>query len=181
MTKPVTLSFNHLASAADTIKEEFLLKREEWKGSRFEWALTLPSGSKGKLGKRLAYEWCALNGLSVDRSPDSEADMLVNGHRTEVKLSMLWQGGGYTFQQLRDQNYEYAICLGISPAEAHCWVISKSLLMQHVIGHSGQHTGAKGKETAWFSVNPNNPPKWLVNCGGSLESAIQILKKLRRK
>jgi hypothetical protein len=46
--------------------------------------------------------------------------MLINGHRVEIKFSTLWQEGIYNFQQIRDQNYEYAVCLGISPFEAHC-------------------------------------------------------------
>jgi len=71
--------------------------------------LTLPSGSKGKLGKRLVYQWCALKGLSIDSSPDSEADMLINGHRVEIKFSTLWKTGIYKFQQIRDQNYEYCV------------------------------------------------------------------------
>jgi hypothetical protein len=102
-----------------------------------EWVLRLPAGSKGKLGKLLVYQWCALKGLSVDRSRDSEADMLINGHRVEVKFSTLWQSGIYKFQQIRDQNYEYSVCLGVSPFEAHCWVISKAILLQYVIGHMG--------------------------------------------
>ena len=36
---------------------------------------------------------------------------------------------GYKFQQLRDQNYEFAICLGISPFSAHCWVLPKAEIM----------------------------------------------------
>lgn len=173
--------FKLFASAADFIKPEFEKDRSEWSQSPFEWVLKLPSGSKGKLGKRLVYQWCAVKGLSIDNSPDSEADMQVNGHRVEIKFSTLWQGGIYTFQQIRDQNYEYAVCLGISPQQAHCWVISKKILKKYVIGHLGQHTGSSGQDTAWFSVNPNNPPEWILNCGGTLDEAYKILKSLSGK
>jgi hypothetical protein len=173
--------FDLLASAANFIKKEFEQDRSEWNGSPFEWVLKLPSGSKGKLGKRLVYQWCAVKGLSIENSPDSEADMQVNGHRVEIKFSTLWKGGIYTFQQIRDQNYEYAVCLGISPKQAHCWVISKKILKKYVIGHLGQHTGSSGKDTAWFSVNPDNPEKWLLDCGGTLDQAYLVLKSLSRK
>jgi len=173
--------FELLAIAANYIKREFEKESSAWFGSPFEWVLKLPPGSKGKLGKRLVYQWCAIKGLSVDSSPDSQADMIINGHRVEIKFSTLWEANIYKFQQLRDQNYEYAVCLGISPSEAHCWVISKKILRQYVIGHMGQHTGSKGQETAWFPVNPQSPPSWLLPFGGTLEQAYKVLKGLSSK
>ena len=180
---PPTFSpdFNLLATAANYIKSDFEDDYLAWSGSPFEWVLRLPAGSKGKLGKLLVYQWCALKSLSVDRSSDSEADMLINGHRIEVKFSTLWQAGIYKFQQIRDQNYEYSVCLGISPFEAHCWVVSKSILKQYVIGHMGQHTGATGQDTAWFSVTPHKPPDWLAPYGGTLEQAFAVLRNLKPK
>lgn len=178
-----TSDFDLLAAAANFIKKDFIDEKEdkEWIGSPFIWIKILPSGSKGRLGKRLVFQWCALKGLSVDHSPDSEADMLINGHRVEVKFSTLWKSGIYKFQQIRDQSYEYAACLGISPFDAHCWVISKAILKKYVIGHMGQHTGAGGKETSWFAVEPEHPPEWLAGCGGTLDEAFTVLKSLRRK
>ncbi|MBI5952421.1 MAG: hypothetical protein HY865_12255 [Chloroflexi bacterium] len=173
--------FDLLASAANFIKKEFQNEQSDWTGSPFEWALSLPSGSKGKLGKRLVYQWCALQGLSTENSPDSDADMLINKHRVEIKFSTLWKAGIYKFQQIRDQNYEYSILLGVSPFEAHCWVVSKAILKKYVIGHMGQHTGAAGQETAWLTVKPNNPPPWLSECGGSLDEAYAVLKSLSHR
>lgn len=179
--KATTPEFELLAAAAIFIRPEFEKDKSPWTGSPFEWVLKLPSASKGKLGKRLVYQWCAIKGLSIDSSPDSQADMLINGHRVEIKFSTLWEANIYKFQQLRDQNYEYAVCLGISPFEAHCWVISKKILKQYVIGHLGQHTGSEGKETAWFAVNPQSPPDWLLPFGGTLEEAYKVLKSLSHK
>ena len=173
-----TPDFNLLASAATYIRKDLEGDIVVWKNSPFGWVLKLPAGSKGKLGKHLIYQWCAVKGLSVDRSPDSEADLLINGHRVEIKFSTLWKTGIYRFQQLRDQNFEYSVCLGISPFEAHCWVISKSVLKQYVIGHMGQHTGSSGKETAWLAVDPHKPPDWLVPYGGALDQAFSVLKSL---
>jgi hypothetical protein len=173
--------FDLLAISANYIKNDLEKDYIEWKDSPFEWVLKLPAGTKGKLGKHLVYQWCALKGLAVDRSPDSEADMLINMHRVEVKFSTLWKSDIYKFQQIRDQNYEYSICLGISPHEAHCWVISKVVLKKYVIGHMGQHTGSSGKETAWLSVIPQAPPQWLLSCGGNLSSAFNILISLSQR
>jgi hypothetical protein len=182
MTVPETGSdFNLLATASSYIRSDFEEGYKEWINSPFEWILHLPAGSKGRLGKLLVYQWCALKGLAVDRCTDSEADMLINGHRVEVKFSTLWKSGIYKFQQIRDQNYEYSVCLGISPFEAHCWVLSKTILKRYVIGHLGQHTGSEGKETAWITVDPKNPPEWISEFGGSLSNAFMVLKNLRRK
>ena len=181
MNDDIDPDFKLFATAAEFIKPEFQKERLLWKDSPFEWVLELPSASKGKLGKRLVYQWCALKGLSIDSSPDPEADMQVNGHRVEIKFSTLWQDGIYTFQQIRDQNYEYAVCLGISPFQAHCWVISKKILKKYVIGHLGQHTGLAGKDTAWFSVKPNSPQDWLQDCGGTLDEAYKVLRSLSNK
>ncbi len=167
-------------SAANSIRSEFLEENLLWRDSPFAWILKLAPGSKGKLGKRLISQWCALKGLPITPSPDSEADVEISNHRVEIKFSTLWKDGSYTFQQFRDQNYDYAICLGISPNEVHCWVISKEKLREHVIGHLGQHTGAGGKETSWIHVNPNNPPQWLSESGGNLDDAFRIIHALTR-
>ena len=179
--KTISPDFELLAAAASFIKPEFQKVESLWAESPFEWVLALPSASKGKLGKRLVYQWCAVKGLSIDNSPDSQADMMINGHRVEIKFSTLWETNIYKFQQIRDQNYEYAVCLGISPFKAHCWVVSKKILKQYVIGHMGQHTGSAGQETAWFAVNPQSPPKWILPFGGTLEQAYKVLKGLSSK
>lgn len=173
--------FELLATAANYIRPEIESERTEWLDSPFHWILTLPSGKKGKLGKLLIQQWCALKGLSINRSPDSEADLLINNHRVEMKFSTLWDGGIYGFQQIRDQDYEYMICLGISPHCAHCWVIDKKTLKDYVIGHMGQHTGQDGQETAWLRINPDSPPEWLDGAGGSLQEAFKVIEKLSKK
>ncbi len=57
--------FDLLASAANFLKNEFQTNNPAWKSSPFEWILHLPSASKGKLGQRLIFQWCALKGLPV--------------------------------------------------------------------------------------------------------------------
>jgi hypothetical protein len=174
-------AFNLLATASSYLRNDFDTGVSIWKDSPFEWILKLPAASKGKLGKQLVYQWCALKGLSVGKCKDSQADMLIDGRRVEVKFSTLWATNIYKFQQIRDQNYEYAVCLGVSPFDAHCWVMSKAILKKYVIGHLGQHTGKSGTETAWIAVNPNNPPEWLLPLGGTLDNAFNHLKTLSIK
>jgi hypothetical protein len=164
-----------LASIADTVKRDYIGKDkyDAWAGSPFAWIRTLPSRQVGKIGEQLVEKWCTAKGLKVSSSGDLHADRVIEGHRVEIKFSTLWSSGVYKFQQIRNQNYELVVCLGISPFDAHCWVVPKALLMKHV---TPQHTGRGGRETFWLSVNPASPPKWLAPWGGRLAKAYEILR-----
>ena len=169
-----------LAGIAGTLKRDYVRFEVEqaWANSPFLWIRSQPSRRVGKIGEQLVAGWCAAKGLSVEPSRDTEADRIISGKRVEIKFSMLWESGVYTFQQFRDQRYEYAICLGISPFDAHCWVLSKEVLKEKVIGHRPQHKGRAGTETFWLSIDPANPEEWLKRYGGTLREAYDILKKL---
>lgn len=150
-----------------------------WADSPFAWIKSRPSRQVGKIGEELVARWCEGLGLDVTAAADSQADRVIAGRRVEIKFSTLWASGTYTFQQLRDQDYAFAICLGVSPHDAHAWVISKAVLRERVIGHTPQHTGKGGTDTFWFSVDPAAPSDWLTRCGGSLERAAEILRGWR--
>lgn len=165
-----------LALYAGLLRDEYVKDEPDpWRDSPFGWIKTRPSRQVGAIGERLVAAWCAAKDFDVVKSPDSEADRLIEGRRVEIKFSTLWKGGGYKFQQIRDQNYEYVFALGISPFDAHAWVIPKSVLKQYVIGHMGQHMGAIATDTSWLSVTVGEEPEWLAECGGSLGKARDLL------
>ena len=167
-----------LATIAATLEGDYLKPADDpCAGSPFAWLRTIQSRQRGKVGEQLVAGWCAAKGLDVTKSPDNQADRVIGGNRVEIKLSTRWASGVYKFQQLRDQNYAYAVCLGICPFDAHCWVISKATLRKHVIGHTPQHTGKGGTDTFWLSFPTNAPPKWLAKCGGRLSAAAEILAR----
>jgi hypothetical protein len=151
---------------------------KHWVGSPFAWIRTRPSRQRGAIGERLVSGWFAAKGADVLRSPDAEADRIIEGFRCEIKVSTIWNSGVYKFQQIRDQSYELLICLGLSPYQAHCWILPKSILLQYVIGIMGQHTGGQGQETAWLSVNPVQPLSWLKDYGGTLADAWQAFQRM---
>ncbi len=180
-----------LASFAATLSSEYAAEDLAWRGSPFHWIKMRPSRQVGSIGEKLVAGWLATRGFDVARSPDTAADRLVNGHRVEIKLSTLWKNGGYKFQQLRDQDYELAICLGLSPFDAHCWVLPKAELLRRwrasiadgreVGGLRSQHGGATGRDTAWLAFDAAAPPDWLRPYGGTLAEAAAKLKKLARR
>lgn len=166
-----------LSSIAAVLKEDYVESGEEnpWAGSPFEWIKARPSRQVGKIGEQLVAGWCAAKGFDVTASGDSEADRVISGKRVEIKFSTLWKSGVFKFQQLRDQDYHYAICVGLSPFDAQCWAISKATLRQHVIGKTPQHRGAAGTDTFWLSFPAVAPPRWLDQCGGRLAQVYRII------
>jgi hypothetical protein len=169
-----------LAAIAATLKGDYVREGEAdpWAGSPFAWIRALPSRQKGKIGEQLVSGWCAAKGLDVTAAGDSEADRIIGGSRVEVKFSTLWRTGIYKFQQIREQNYEYLVCLGVSPFDAHSWVLSKNLVMAYVIGHTPQHRGRAGTDTFWLSLDPAHPPDWLAGAGGKLGAAFLRLQAI---
>lgn len=150
-----------------------------WDGSPFAWIKTRPSRQVGKIGEQLVAGWCAAKELNVVRSPDSEADRIIEGQRVEVKFSTLWAGGFYAFQQIRDQHYDVLLCLGVSPFDAHAWIIRETDIPFHRLDH--QHGGARGRDTWWIRVNPRTPPSWLGEQRGTLSEIKDFFRNRIRK
>lgn len=179
--KPQDPEASLLAALSQQIEYEYMDENREWEGSPFAWIRTRPSRQVGAIGEKLVAGWLAARGFDVARSGDSDADRIVENCRVEIKFSTLWQNGCYKFQQIRDQHYDFAICIGISPFEAHGWVIPKSDLIrlwkvEHKI--ASQHGGAGGDDTAWIDVPLRHPPEWIKPYGGSLTEALRRISQL---
>jgi hypothetical protein len=80
--------------------------------------MRLPSRWGGKAGELLGAAWLRRLGFKVTPPLSGDHDRVVNGHKIEFKMSTLWEQGNCVFQQFRDQDYEYAFLLGISPTIA---------------------------------------------------------------
>ena len=161
-------------AVSDQLCSKYASHLEDWKGSPFEWIMSLPSRTKGAVGEQLVEQWLMTNGHRIERPPHSGCDRIVNGVNVEIKFSTLWKSGGYTFQQLRDQDYAFVFFLGISPNMAHAWFIPKHVAWSHAIP---QHGGKDGTDTRWLSFPAAEPPAWLADHGGTLDRALKLLER----
>lgn len=167
-----------MATIAATLMGDYIDPAEDpWAGSPFAWIKTRPSRQMGKIGEQLVAGWAAAKGLDVTRATSSDADRVINGLRVEIKFSSLWAGGGFKFQQIRDQDYDVCFLLAVSPFSASAWVVPKAVMMERPFraGLSPQHGGQAGTDTAWLSFPAAAPPTWLAEFGGTLAAAFERL------
>jgi site-specific DNA-methyltransferase (adenine-specific) len=181
-TKPnmpsISLEFLMLAATASYIQQDLEEYSDLWRDSPFEWILKLPARRKGKLGRNLLLPWLISKGISADPSGDSSETLLIKGYKVATKFSTIWTKGFYRFQQIRADGYDYVICLGISPFEAHCWIFDRNHAIKYA---TPQHYRGTKVADYWMEINPNQPKLWTKGCGGTLDQAFEILKNLRKK
>lgn len=145
----------------------------------FNWLLTMPSATIGAYGAKFASELFRMNGFNVLRPlGGSDHDRVFNGHRIEVKFcTRRREDAVFWFEQIRDQEYDFVLCLGLSANDANCWVIPKSELTVPREGLSPQHGGKDGRDTFQIQFHPDSIPTWLSEFGGSLEEGMSALRK----
>lgn len=169
--------FQMLAATASYIQQDLEEQSDLWKNSPFEWILQLPARKKGMLARKLISSWLAANGIPCETSGDTSETLIIKDHRFALKFSTIWGTGVYKFQQIRATGYEYVICLGISPFDAHCWVFDKKYAIEN---GTKQHLAGRGAEY-WITIDPKNPKEWAKEHGGNLSQALRLLRKMIKK
>jgi len=170
-----------LASISAALMGDYIKGGDDpWIGSPFAWIKTRPSRQVGSIGEQLVAGWFAAKGMDVLRTGDSDADRVIDGKRVEIKFSTLWESGDYVFQQIRNQRYDVALLLGLSPFAASCWVVPKPVLLEQPfkVGLAHQHGGSAGVDTVWLRFRAATPPAWLAAYGGTLSAAYERLRTL---
>jgi len=171
-----------LASLAATLEEENITAEERrmWEGSPFYWIKSRPSRTVGKIGEQLVSAWAAAKGFDVTRPVNSGHDRIIGGLKIEIKFSTLWTDSRiFKFQQLRDQDYEYAFLLGVSPYDAQAWLVPKFELSSDRPPHLiPQHGGSAGHDTRWLSFPAEKPPRWIEQFGGTLAAVDKLLTSI---
>ena len=169
--------YKQLAVDSSIIRSRLQVQNDQWKSSPFEWVLQLPARTKSKLGKHLVMSYLARNGLRISETRNKSGVMiLVDSKIVSIKFSTLWDSGNYKFQQIRNSGYDYLLCFGLSPNDAHCYLFEKDYVIRHA---NEQHKGTRGAEY-WISINPNDPPTWTKGYGSTIDKAIPVIKELLR-
>ena len=142
----------------------------KWHGSMYEWILSLPPATKGKIGRDLVARLCQEHlEMSVRKN---KTFLIVNKKKISVKFSMLWESGIYNFEQLKE-DCDYFFLLGISPSDVHAWVIPSKLHDEFDIQHSSK--------SKWLPIKPNDRTTWpdyLKKAGGQLdELSIKLFQQ----
>lgn len=148
-TPPLSEDYQRLASVASYLQQNFDTQNEMWKGSPFEWLRQLSARRKRKFGRILISSWFKNEGLDIEKTRDVSETLEVKGNKIAFKFSTLWTTGEYKFQQIREDGYDYVLCFGISPFEAHAWVFEREYILAHA---SKQHKAGKGAEY-WISID----------------------------
>jgi hypothetical protein len=84
--------------------------------------------------------------------------------RAEVKTSTMWgEGKNFTFQQIRNQDYDIIIFQFILPNEVKLYYCTKEDAVSNIMvdGH-GQHGGGDATETFWITFDLDNVPTYII-------------------
>ena len=161
-----------IARTSETLSEPSP-NQDFWKDSIFEsfYLMSSPK-SKGSRGERLAAEIMEKlnhtvlrnkNGKLARLQGDSDHDIVVDNFRTEVKLSLTWDGvpNRFTWQQIRSlQDYDRILFIGMNPNDVNIWWASKKDLKDNIFGKPcyRQHGGKNGKQDLYWIKN--EIPSW---------------------
>ena len=164
-----------------TLLEDFkeVVSRDPYRGSQNEWFKILSSRRKGKAGELMVGSTLESVGIDVSSSKEARRDNLVDSSvklsdydlylktillRAEVKTSTMWgEGKNFTFQQIRNQDYDIIIFQFILPNEVKLYYCTKEDAVSNIMvdGH-GQHGGKDATETFWITFDLDNVPTYII-------------------
>ena len=141
-------------------------------GTDLNFVRSLSSSSFGAHGRRELLSFLSGHGCQIGKKAGrGPYHAIINNKKVVIKVSTIWRGGtNYVFQQIKEGDWDYLICVGISSAEDHLWITDYDSLKNV----TGQHTGAGAKETKWLHISPEGTkPDHLK--GGTLEEGLKAI------
>lgn len=131
----------------------------------------MSSRSKGAIFERIAEALLVEQGFTVERAAGtSDYDRLVNGLRTEIKGSFMWNGTtNFRWQQIRPrQDYDAIIFMSFYPSAVQMHAATKETVIAHLsvrddngLWKYAQHGGSKSSgDTLAINGTPSDFP-WM--------------------
>lgn len=145
----------YLALAAATAHLQDQLEQDDaWSSSPFEWLRRLPAAQQADAGHQVIAAWCKTQGLSIP----------PNGRKLATSFALLTDDT-YSFQHIPPTDFDQLLCFGISPRQAHGWLLDSDQALRLV---QPQPDG---------SFTLVIPPEWLNGADDSLDQVCVALKK----
>lgn len=147
--------FEALVKIYNTLKHKYMNERKfAWENSPFaELIPTFGIKDTGIIGEAMIFALMELYGISVKTAlvNNDDYDLMINGKRIEIKFATQSKVGVFTANQIRDQNYDYMLIIGLSPNNITYWLFDKAKAWE--IG-SFQHGKSEIKDTKIITVTP---------------------------
>ena len=91
--------------------------KSKWTDAPLEGFRLVANTNRGEIGEEFILRYLALHGIQVHRgSRTTPTDLTLGNKQFEVKTASEDVGGSYQFNHIRlDRQYDYLLCLGVSP------------------------------------------------------------------
>jgi hypothetical protein len=143
-------------------------KEPSWEGARFEKFKARTPAASGSMFEVLIRKWAAWAGLHVEDRRSSDHDMIIGRRRIEVKGSTLDSMGWFHFNQIRQDEFDLAVLVGLTPDDCSMWVEDGDALRS--VAQWEMHRA--GRRNMKLKVRPG----WLgPESDGSLSRALERL------
>jgi len=166
------MSFNKLVEITNSLKPNYP-ESAAWADSPFNWIRSLPPNNKWSIA-RIAI--CGLFQRYGITASTYRYQIRVNGNGLLQRIALMWETSEIKYQNIRDINFDFVICLALYPHSAYGWLIPKceiwadGVIRTDNLGITSQHKGAD----AWVHINPENPQPWLRKYGGTIDEMIKV-------
>jgi len=168
-----TLLQTLFASAAKELERP--RARADWAASPFAALKGISPTVYGSMFERLVERWLGLCGVSCAPRSNSSCDRVIGGHPVEIKGATLTTSRSFIFNQIRDQDYEYCVLVGLEPDSASVWVESKENCWALAREQHGGRTADASRDTRQLTVTPG----WIgPQTNGTLRCAVLALMAL---
>jgi len=156
-------------------------KKSDWNDSPFVWLKALELKERGDAVARVLEYFLEVTGCVVDTSTSTDADRVINNVPVEIKGCMI-SSQGYTFGQIRNQEWRVLLLLTLHPHNAELWAIPKTVFYGQFVAVpalSGfyKHHGSDETPNTW-QLKFTLPPEWLKAYGGTLSQGLSKLREL---
>ena len=170
------------------VEQQWKVDNATWLTSPFLWLRMLGPSPTGAAGESIVKHWLSSKGfVPVDKRLNSGHDCVVQGLKIEIKVGTQWKGSGdFGWFQIRDQDYDVLLLVGIEPFAVSIYAPPKELAWEHAEQQQGGNQGPGCRKIQWRGAEV---PEWIkpygqrgvVSIEGHLPSMWHTVEAIRRQ